>query len=109
MNRLVIFRVHDADDGEHQFVQLRVVDDRVEEHGRIFTVGEDSSYLEMTFSQVVLANAVPDGSIDLAWYTIVNDQTLESPVIHELPGDELFDALHGLLAEYDTRRSEVLH
>ncbi len=109
---LAIFRIPNDDDGIVQFAKLELDDEgHPEDSGRVFSVGEESSYNELTHSHIVLAVATEDGSHDLAWYLINDDDADDGlATVYTIEGHILMSIIEDLVENYlSSNASAVLH
>jgi hypothetical protein len=74
-NMIIIRIKEDEENAEPTFVQLEISEDGlVAEVGKKFTVlGDDDSYLKMTYANIVFAIKESHGSRDILWTTIVDN------------------------------------
>ena len=69
-----------------------------------FTVPQESSYHQLDFSQVVLAEKTHDGSKDIRIYNITNPRG--PSIVHKIPFTERIELFNNIMKEYknaDTR------
>lgn len=102
-NYIAIFRIEDENDGSPLFVQLDYDEDgNAAEDGKIFHIADpESSYLKMTPYQVVIAEKINGGSIDCAWFTVMDPDGTELKIVHKLKGDDLMDVLFDLFEVFE--------
>ena len=99
---LAIFRIPNDDGGIIQFAKLELDDEGCpESSGSVFSVGEESSYNELTYSHIVLALATEDGSQDLAWYLINDDDADDGlATVYDMEGHHLMAIIEDLVGDY---------
>lgn len=101
---LIIFRIPDEDAPEHptkiRLVELPYLGDVLHSTGQVFMPAEDSSYKELTLSQLVLARTTAEGSLELCRFEITENDNSPS-VVHELKHEKMKELVKHLLTMYN--------
>lgn len=99
---LIIFRLN-----ETSFVEVSIIDSRVETEGRIFMVPPGDGYLQLNYSQVVFAkklnvdnsDLIVGGSQEISRYTVY-DENDQLAIIKDLRAD-FSTVINGLIADQE--------
>lgn len=98
---LIIHRITPVvyDDVTLHFTQYEYSEDGMfTEEVADFTVPQESSYHQLDFSQVVLAEKTHDGSKDIKIYNITNQNG--PSVVHKIPFTERIELFNNIMKEY---------
>lgn len=97
---MIIFRVPPPE-GESGmfFVKIDYHEGMPDDEGRIFSVGEGSTYNIMEWNHVVVAKAVEGGSQDLGWF-LISDDDGGPQTIHEMDADDMIALIIELMDNY---------
>ena len=104
---MFVFRLPDDEvNGEKVFIEGSIIDGYPQSDFSYFTISEedapDDSYHQMKFTNIVLAQRVPGGSVDIMRFELLDDDGVPATV-HNHPG--LQDIIAYLFSEYMTGKT----
>ena len=102
---MIIFRTYDEEAGidGHLFVQLMFDEDgNLDTHGKLFTVSDEDTYMQLDYDQIVFATETEGGagSISLGTFTVRETDSLERAVIFDMDYSDLNELVLHLLQDY---------